>query len=74
MLCSFCDIELENMGNSPWPFFRMENAGIVSEYSCCHKCNSLFVQPARQLVKYGISDDDWKKVLYEIKTALAEAN
>lgn len=42
------------------------------KYGCCDKCNKLFVISARQLLKYKIMDNDWNKVLYEIKAAFSE--
>lgn len=71
MICCFCSKELADIGNSPYPFKKRENP-TGGEYGCCDRCNELFVNPARQLVKYGISDNDWDEVLCQIKTALAE--
>lgn len=73
MFCCFCNKELADIGNSPYPFLKKEDP-TGGEYGCCDKCNKLFVYPARQLVKYGISDDDWNEILYQIRTVLSEIN
>ena len=73
MLCCFCNTELMDIGNSPYPFLRKENP-TGCEYGCCDKCNKLFVTPARHLLKYNIRDDDWNMVLYEIKSAFEKTN
>ncbi len=73
MFCCFCNKELTDIGNSSYPFLKKENP-TGAEHGCCDKCNMLFVIPARRLVKYRISDNDWNEVLYEIKTALAKRN
>ena len=64
MKCNICGIEIEDMGNNPWPICLEDD----HSSRCCNDCNEQFVIPARIIqmrgVKRTIKKNDLVVVFY----------
>ena len=62
--CNICGIDIDDMGNNPWPICLEED----NRSRCCNECNEKYVIPARMIqvrgVKRPIKENDLVVIFY----------